>query len=197
MNTELMLDVGQANEIKLALRREGGWSNEEIKMLTERKGLLTQVREVVLGRAEIKATEYIVDFGKSPSIPNGWSILPDAEQLPNRVKGVMKFDPTKVRLHLDNGQKDGKWIEGNKLREKLADVSVYGAQLGDFYLANPHLIPEEWKGKAVFLWGTIYRHSGGRLYVRCLFWDGGEWVWRYDWLARDWFSINPAAASAS
>lgn len=53
MNNELMLDVGQANELKLAFRREGDWNNEKIKALTERRGLLTQVLDVLEGRSQI------------------------------------------------------------------------------------------------------------------------------------------------
>ena len=53
MNSELMLDVGQANELKLAFRREGDWDNEKIKALSERRGLLTQVLDVLEGRAQI------------------------------------------------------------------------------------------------------------------------------------------------
>lgn len=48
-----MLDVGQANELKMAFRREGQWTNEDIKALCERKGFLHQVYEVLYGRAEI------------------------------------------------------------------------------------------------------------------------------------------------
>ena len=51
-NNELMLDVGQADEIKLAMRREGFWTNEKIKNLCK-KGFLAQVLEVLEGRAEI------------------------------------------------------------------------------------------------------------------------------------------------
>jgi hypothetical protein len=53
MNSELMLDVGQANELKLAFRREGDWDNEKIKVLTERRGFLRQVLDVLEGRAQI------------------------------------------------------------------------------------------------------------------------------------------------
>ena len=48
-----MLDVGQAQELKLAFRREGDWTNEDIKALTERKGLLRQILGIVRGFAEI------------------------------------------------------------------------------------------------------------------------------------------------
>jgi hypothetical protein len=154
-------------------------------------------RALAEGRAKVEVLKYVVDFDKLPSVPDGWTILPDSEQLPNRMKGVMEFDPAKVLLHLDEGQKEGKVIEGNKLRKKLKDVLVYGAQLLDFYLANPHLIPEEWKGKAVFFWGTIYRRAGGSLSVRFLYWSGTEWDWDYRWLDRAWDDGLPAARRAS
>ena len=154
-------------------------------------------RALAEGRAKVEVLKYVVDFDKLPSIPDGWEILPDSEQLPNRMKGVMEYDHAKVVFHLDEGQKDSKVIEGNKLRKKLKDVPVYGAQLLDFYLANPHLIPEEWKGKAVFFWGTIYRDTDGFLCVRCLCWYGTGWSWRYGWLDNVWYDVNPALVPAS
>ncbi|MBU3964354.1 hypothetical protein KJ562_01315, partial [Patescibacteria group bacterium] len=68
------------------------------------------------------------------------------------------------------------------------------ANLLDFYLAHINLIPEDWKGKAVFFWATIYRRSDGSLYVRYLFWSGGGWYWLYNWLDDDWGDHNPAAS---
>ena len=59
------------------------------------------------------------------------------------------------------------------------------------------LIPEEWKGKYVFFWGTIYRNSGGYLNVRYLYWGGDSWSWDYDWLDDDFHGHNPATLSAS
>ncbi len=154
-------------------------------------------RALAEGRAKVEVLKYVVDFNKLPSVPDGWTILPDDEQLPNRIKGQLEFDAKKIALHLDKGQKDGKVIEGNKLRNKLKDVPVYGAQLLDFYLANPHLIPEEWKGKAVFFWGTIYRRADGRLFVRCLCWSGAGWGWICLWLGLGWDGDDPAARCAS
>ena len=193
--SELTLDVGQANELKMAFRREGQWTNEEIKILCERKGFLSSVHEALLGRAEIKPVEYLVDFDAKPFIPNGWTILPDSEQLAKRVCGQWKFDPTKVELYLNEGQKNGKSIEGNDLRKKLANQPVMNANLLDFYLAHPKLIPESWKGQYVFFWGTIYRSADGNLCVRYLYWNGGRWYWDCYWLENDWDSNYPSAVS--
>lgn len=46
------LDVGQANEMKLAFRRTG-WTNEEIKRICE-GNILADFHDVVIGKAEIK-----------------------------------------------------------------------------------------------------------------------------------------------
>ncbi len=74
---------------------------------------------------------------------------------------------------------------------------VLNANVLEYLLKNPRAIPEEWKGKYVFFWGTIYRRSDGRLYVRCLVWDGSQWYWSYYWLDIDFNGLNPAAVAAS
>ncbi len=169
--SEIKLDVDQASELKAAFRRED-YSNEEIKMLCERKGLLADVRRVLRGHATIMVEEH-------------------------RKGGQWKYDPTQVEFFLANGQKNGKVIEGNKLRKELAKKSCFNANLLDYWLANTHLIPEECKGKATFFWGTVYRDSVGRLYVRCLIWFGSQWHWSCSWLVNDWLDPDPAALRAS
>lgn len=186
-NNELMLDVGQANEIKLALRREGLWTNEEIKMLCERKGFLTQVHEVLLGHAEIKMIEHLVDCSLVPSIKHGFAILPNGEQLPNRVQGFYRLDVSKIKLHSSKKQKG---IDGNEIKKELENAFVLPANVIDFLLKeeNQNLIPEEWKGKAVFFWGTIYKCTDGddSLYVRLIHWSLGKWDSEYEWIGNRW-----------
>lgn len=191
--SELTLDVGQANELKLAFRREGPWTNEEIKMLTERKGFLRQVREALLGRAEIKVLEHMIDLDSAPFIPDGWSV----EE--HQKGGVVKWDATKIALHLDESQTKGDWIDDSKLRKNVAKLSPYNANMLDFLIKkeNQHLIPEEWKGRYIFFWGTIYRRFGRGLYVRYLNWSGGRWLWDYHLLSGGWNSDDRALVPAS
>jgi hypothetical protein len=94
-------------------------------------------------------------------------------------------------------QKKGKRIDGNKLRKELKGKPIYNANLLDYLLANYHLIPEEWKSKYVFFWGTIYRDSDGDLYVRYLCWLVGRWRWGAAWLDDGWYGARPAAVPAS
>jgi len=186
--SELMLDVGQANELKMALRREGPWTNEKIKILCEQKGLLTQFLGVIDGFYEIKPIEFVIDCDANPMIPDGLSIE-------KHVKGgAFRFAKDRVLLHLAKKQKSGV-ISGHDLRKELEKEPVLNACVLDYLLAHPHLIPEEWKGQAVFFWGTIYRGAGGGLYVRYLCWDDGRWYWDCLWLENDWCSDSPAAVS--
>lgn len=115
----------------------------------------------------------------------------------HKKDGKMILDPSKINLYLSEGQKGGQYIEGNKLRKELKSKPVLNACVLDYLLDNPHLIPEEWKGKAVFFWGTIFRGSDGSLYVRYLYWDVGRWQAYYRWLGNDFRALNPAAVSAS
>lgn len=194
--SDLMLDVGQANELKLAFRR-ANFNNDDIKRLCE-GGVLADVRNVLLGHAEIVTPEHVIDCDADPYVPDGWSVLPDEEQLPNRIRGSFKWNAAGVALHLDKGQKKGdKGIEGNKLRKVLARKPVLNANVLDYLFTHFYLIPEEWKGKAVFFWGTIYRDPDGFLYVRGLYWGGSRWYSNTYWLGFDCFDCHLAAVSAS
>ena len=185
------LDVGQANELKLAFRRTG-WTNEDVKWLCE-GDILVNIRNVRLGCAEIKPIVHAIDCDADPFIPDGWRV----EE--HRKGGIFTWDPTNVKLYLSKKQRGEKHITGNDLRKELTHEPVLNANVLDYLLKseNQHLIPEEYKGKAVFFWGTIYRHSGGSLYVRYLCWGGDRWGWSWRWLGRDFNSYNPAVVCAS
>ena len=196
MSHDLMLDVGQANELKLAFRRVG-FSNEDVKSLCEERDILRGVRDVLRGLAVITSVEHVIDLDADPFVPDGWKV----EE--HKQGGQLTFDPSQVEFCLDDGQKNGKYIVGHELRKELADKRVMNANELDFLLANPDLIPEGWKidedgsTRYIFFWGTVYRHSDGFLYVRCLYWDGGRWRWGNSWLGGGWRGRSPAALRVS
>ncbi len=191
--SDLMLDVDQAGELKAAFRR-GNWTNAEIKRLSE-GDVLTSVRRVLLGHAEIRQVEHVIDCDVNPMIPDGWSIKGDGAE--HQKGGQFKWDPAQVNLFLSDKQKNGKRIVGNDLRKELEGKPVLNACVLDYLLAHPHLIPDDWKGKAVFFWGTVYRDSGGYLLVRYLCWNEGRWDWNFSWLGSGWVDEFPAALRAS
>jgi len=188
MNSNLTFDVGLAAKLKIALSRND-WTEQQIDAACE-GDKLGQFRQVLLGHAEIKQIEHVINCDADPFVPSGWKV----EE--HQKGGQWKFDAAQIELYLADAQKKGT-IEGNKLRKLLAGKLVLNACVLDYLLAHRELIPEEWKGKAIFFWGTIYRSSGGRLYVRCLCWDGGRWSWGYYWLGIGWDGDDPAALRAS
>jgi len=174
-------------------------TNETIKQDTELKKRLTTVLNLIMASRESNeieieqveeeqkefTSEHVIDLSTPPFIPDGFSL---EEHL---GEGLFEFNPDNVSLYLIDEQKGG--VNGYKLRKELADQPVLNANVLDYLLANPELIPEDWKGKYLCFWGTIYRNSDGDLYVRYLRRRGSEWNWNYRWLANDFNSSNPAA----
>ena len=152
--------------------------------------LLQLMKGVQIGTHEIKAIEHWIDCDTTPVIPKGSSL----EE--HQKGGMLQFDITKVNLYLDWNQKNGN-IEGSKLREELKSKKVLNANVLDYLFVNPHLVPEEWKGKTVLFWGTIYRSSNGILYVRHLYWNGARWCRGSSWVSHTFDARNPAAMFAS
>lgn len=180
---------GQTHQLMDALQA-AGFTADEVTKLGQFKQL-PQIRDVVNNLAVISYPQHLIDCDALPYCPDSWEVVE------HRKHGQLQWDPTRIRLHLSKKQTDGKVIEGNKLRKELDGLPVMNANVLDYLLKHPELIPDEYKGKAVFFWGTIYRGSDGDLYVRCLCWYGGEWDWDCYWLDRGFHDDGPAAVSAS
>lgn len=126
---------------------------------------------------------------KSPSIPKGYDWTIEFHD------NVTSFDPSKLSFHLEPEQ-EKRYINGEILSERMKGKGL-NANVLEYLLKHPKLIPEDWKGKFIYFWGTIYRRSGGYLLIRCLCWRGGAWRWGSHWLDGDWYSSSPAAVSSS
>ena len=114
------------------------------------------------------------------------------------------IDGHKVILYLSERQKNGKTIKGYELREELSGKLVLHPNILDALLEHPQLIPEDWKRDGsgniqfIFFWAVIFRGpSGGGLYVRYLYFRGGQWGSRCHWLGHGWRDDDPAALHAS
>ncbi len=181
--------IGAVNQFSDALER-AGFSPEDLTKLTQ-FGNLKAVRDVIYGRAEINYLEHLIDCDANPFVPSGWTV----EE--HKKGGQFKFSLENIPpLYLSNKQEKGS-IEGNKLRKEVAELPVLNVNVLDYLLAHPELIPEDWKNKYVFFWGTIYRDSDGSLCVRCLDWHGSAWRWGVNWLGNGFYSVNPAILASS
>ena len=123
--------------------------------------------------------------------------IPDRYSLEENIDlGIIDWNPKKVSLYLSEKQKTG-YISGEELREELKDKKPLNSAVLKFLLDNPKEIPEEWKGKYVYFFGTILRGPGGLRRVLFLYWYGDGWRWCYDWLGDDWRANHPSAVLAS
>lgn len=205
MTDTFVMGQGLGHQLEMAFDRNG-WTKADVQKLKE-GDKLAQVLHFVRGTGVIQIIKHLINLAGDcmPKVwkdQGGWSIRPE-----DQIKGVMKTGVLEITdlvkqivLHLSPNQKDGKVIEGNKLRAELETdkVPVLNACVLDYLLLHPELIPEEWKTVgAIYFWGTVYRRPGGSLYVRCLCWGGSAWYWDGYWLGNDWNGQRPAATLAS
>ncbi|MFA5009729.1 MAG: hypothetical protein WC553_00660 [Patescibacteria group bacterium] len=138
----------------------------------------------------------IIDCDTELFIPDYWEVVE------HQKGGKLEWNPEKIQLYLSNAQNDNSDIEGHELCRELKGKRVLNDCVLDWLIAHPEFIPEEWKGKYIFFWGTIYRDSSGYLRVRFLYWDGGRWGrwgrwrWNYRRLDDKLHSNEPAAVLA-
>ena len=166
------------------------------------EGKHTQFLNVHRGTHKIVANECVVNCDTAPFVPGNWSVETHPigigfVTLEKRADGQLYIDGKKVILYLSKKQMNGKVIVGNDLREELSGKKILNANILDYLLAHPELIPEEWKVKPIFFWGTIYRLLIGDLSVRYLCWRGAEWGWGNYWLGHGFGAGDPAACLAS
>ncbi len=157
-----------------------------IEAILNKLGGVDGAQRFLRGDAEVVITRHIIDCDAAPYVPDGWKV---EEHTPG---GQFEWSADSIELYLSDKQKGGT-IEGNKLRKELAGMPVLSANVLDYLLKNPQLIPDEWKGEYIFFFGTIYRRSDGLLCGRCLYWSGESWGWDYGWLDVEWDALSPAA----
>lgn len=168
-----------------------GFQETDFRKLALDKKQLKQILQVVRVQAEV--VELVVDLDADPpSLSDGWEV---AE---HRKGGVIKFDLARLGLYLspNHPQEWGKHLHGEEFRRELESQPVLNANMMNFLLKRPHLIPKEWDGN-VFFWGTIYRCRGA-LYVPCMSCSHyfSEKIWNRGLvrhLGDAWFSCDSAA----
>ena len=91
------------------------------------------------------------------------------------------------KLHLEPRQQNV--LTADTEPQQNTRYSGISASVLDYLLANQELIPNEWKGKRIFFFGTIYRAMmNGEQCVRYLSWSdyGGFWCWYQQSFNANW-----------
>ncbi len=187
-NDDLMLDVSQAHELKMAFRRNG-WTNGDIKTLSE-GDILTSVLDVIRGNScvinneELSAIN-IIDTRTKPKSTTHHAVI-------NHISnGLLKWDISKISLFVSKefdrpcelykelcDEFDGSYPSYKKISNK----SLANARVAEYLLAHPDLIPEEWKEYTYILFlGTVYccPFDAPWLEASSIYWDKENLVWRY------------------
>ncbi len=135
--------------------------------------------------------KHTINTNKAPSIPyDGWKIES------HKKMGKITITKDSLRLYTDPEQEKG-YVVGNELLKRLTDKPILNATVMDYLWEHQELIPEEWKGKYVYFFGTVYRGSFQSLCVRYFYWSDGAWHRSYRWLGYHWDFRNPVASLAS
>ncbi|MEK7767713.1 MAG: hypothetical protein AAB368_15905 [bacterium] len=194
--SEFGKDLGVVHEA-VVTGRKAGWGREEWAKLAHDEVLMRSLLLVINGNGEAtnEMITHVIDCSVQPMIPTGWQINPK-DQIASRFQGELVWSLEKIRLHLDPAQEGDGVLKGNALKKKLKGQPVLPANVLDWLLQHPAFIPSDWRGKAIFFWGTVYRGSGGDLCVRCLCWGDRSWDWSGHWLSFDWDGRGPAAVLA-
>lgn len=178
-----------------------GGDDENLRRVLTDDGVVKDIAKVLCNPAPAQPPTHLVNTDLAPFLPDGWKGIETHRTagtvLLERRGDDLYVNGEKIELFLSERQKGNGRIVGTELRKELADKLVLNANILDYLLAHTELIPESWKGKCVFFWGTEYRGSDGNLCARCLYWPGVRWFWYYYWLDYDFYSDSPAAVSAS
>src|SRR3989344_1801838 len=195
MTTTSDVSVGLMHELTITACK-AGWETKDFTVLAQNQDKCSEVLAFLRGNSELKVIQHVIDCHADPTIPyKGWTVQEHLKQgqmkLELRPDGELYLNAKKVVLHLSEAQQDGKVVEGHKLHTELLENededTILNANVLDYLLAHPELIPESWKKDAegrtlyVFFHGTTFRDSDGYLCVRSLSFFGGQWSWSFDW----------------
>lgn len=192
-----MITIDQSHAVISTLTVNVDWSVVEFTHLQQRikedpQGMGKDFTRFLQAGARMPLNMVIDMDVPSKTAPRAWKVK-EEDQLPNRVRGQVEWDPANTSLFLSENQRKD-YSGGHDLRKALEGQVVYNDNVVDFYLDHPEVpTPKEWLGKWIFCWGRIYRGSDDRLIVRCLYCGGdGSRGSNYFYLDNFFNSLDPA-----
>lgn len=175
--SDLVLDVGLAQKLKIAFARNG-WNEHLIDELCN-GDTLNNFQKVMTGKAlVVESHEVIIDPELAPRVPPGWEVVKHLEG------EFFRWHPDKVDRAMVNEY--GEVPTGRRiLRESLTERPWLNASFLDFLLGHKYFIPKYWRGMTLFP-GTIYRSTNMERGVRYLLrrldgWEGGIISFERSW----------------
>lgn len=148
------------------------------------------------------------DLNADPTLPFAGAMFDGTKGSKHARQGEVEFEyrPDEDELYV-NGRKlvqflsdkqiGGKVVRGYDLQAEAEANNPTNATLADFLYEHQEFIPKKFWNRAWFFWATIFSDSGGNLYVRYLYWDGGRWDRVCRWLDVGFGEHSPSASLAS
>lgn len=111
---------------------------------------------------------HIIDCNADPFVPEGYQVVRHDR------RGQIDWGPTQ---------------DQERYGRRLLLPPMWNANVLDFLLAHPHLIPATWGkrtllqpfGRNIMFAGTLYKSPSGHDATRYLYKKGDEWAWECDW----------------
>ena len=180
-SSDLMLDVSQAAELKMAFRRHG-WTNAQIKTLSEGH-ILRDVLEVINGRSEIKKIEHWIDTEAKAKEFNSLNLAgivshDKSKRFDFMTARISLYQSSKQKKSKDKGLlfQDNMGSVMKKIQTKLKEGYIaLNVNVLDYLLNHQEIIPKEWRGKNVFFVSTKYFDHGGSGIFRFMRFNGSRW----------------------
>jgi len=126
--------------------------------------LINQPEEQLL---VVQPGQLMIDCNAHPKVPDMWQLGKHSMGL-----GQWAWNPQKIMLN-DLEFVDAEFTEHAAIEQYCFSFGYVpaNADILDFLLEHPNLIPSEWKGKLVYFCGTTYESEDAKM-VRCLAWGG-------------------------
>lgn len=180
MSSDLMLDVGLANELKMAFRRVG-LTPAEVKWLAEGDNLKRVLPHLRGGVAQ-PLERLVVNMNAPPRVPHARSMYIIHER-----SGMLDWLPRRVRLYQDKRQLKNN-VGYDDILAKISDRKPYNANMLDFLLEDAGIrirqiesaTNESWRrsdGRCprIHFIGTVYWSKLSGWHVRFVFEANGSW----------------------
>lgn len=125
-----------------------------------------------------------------------------AKRVADLLQKVVEEKQSKFTLYLSKKQREGGLISGFDLeadlkKNDLLEITVsLEHEVVKNWIADPSTYPEEYKGKAIFLWKSQQDVGRSRV-VAYLIWSGERVIVRWGWLERVWDGSNPVLLANS
>lgn len=193
MATSSDFSIGLIHEFVITAAK-AGLNPVDLTKLAQSEQKCHEVLLYLRGASEIRPIKFLVDLNAEPYCLDGFSVVRHDRG------GLLRLVPAEVELYLTEEQRGGKDLCGHAWLEKLRQLKnkiLLNANALDAWLANPHCIPEKWKGKYIFFPGTEYCGPDGRLIVRYLCWNCDQWGGGWSLLDGAWGARSFAALLAS